>query len=195
MLYKFCRFFVKIFMFTIFRIRVVGKEKMVRSGGVILCANHTSNWDPLLLIVNYPYPVHYMAKAELFEKAFPRWFFSHVYVFPVHREGNDLHAIKTAMGILKKGMALGMFPEGTRVKDGKEMDAKAGVTMLAIKSGAVIQPVAICGPVKPFHRVELRIGDPIYYDKKALGKLENEDYKRLAQDVMHKIKELQHEKL
>lgn len=177
-------------MHLVFRIKVTGRENIVRDKGVVVCANHTSNWDPVLMIVTFPYPVHYMAKAELFEKPFPRWFFNHVYVFPVKRGGNDLHAIKTSLSILKQGKALGMFPEGTRVKDGKTADAKAGVTMLAVKAGAMIQPVAIVGPVKPFHMVEIRIGEGIFYDKKELGKLENEDYKQLAGEVMERIREL-----
>ena len=189
-MYSFCLFFVRIFMYIVFRIQIIGRENLAQEGGVVVCANHRSNWDPLFVAVACRRPVNFMAKEELFESALGNWFFRSVNVFPVRRNANDRSAIKKAWSIVKSGQVLGMFPEGTRGKHGPAASAKAGVTMIAIKAGGVVQPIAIKGKPKPFHRVQIVIAPPIAYDRKALGKLDHEDYNRMAGEVMDIIRKL-----
>lgn len=189
-MYSFCLFFVRIFVYIVFRFEIVGRENLAEEGGVVVCANHRSNWDPLFVALACRRPIHFMAKEELFESALGNWFFRAVHVFPVRRNANDMSAIKKALSIVKNGEVLGMFPEGTRGKDGHTANAKAGVTMIAIKAGGVVQPIAIKGKPRPFHRVRVVIAPPIQYDRKALGKLDHEDYNRMAGEVMAVIRKM-----
>ena len=190
MLYYLSRFFVSIFMHIVFRIKVEGRENIISDGPIVICSNHVTAWDPLFVAITFPQPVCYMAKAELFENKIANWFFRSVYVFPVKRGGNDLHAIKSALSILKQGHTMGLFPEGTRHTDGQEHEAKSGVAMLAYKGGARIQPVALTGNIKPFGHVCIHIGKPISYDHEAMGKPTNDDYKAMTKELMHVIEGL-----
>ena len=96
-----------------------GAENMPQEGGVIVAANHMSNWDPPFLASFLQRPVSYMAKQELFEipifGTVIRWLFA----FPVRRGAADRSAVKAAVKELRAGRCVGIFPEGTRSKDGE----------------------------------------------------------------------------
>ena len=84
-----------------------------------------------------------MGKKELFKNKFFNIFLNWLLVFPVDREVNDIGAVKKALRILKSGGVLGIFPEGTRVKEFNPENAKAGVALLALKSNSPVIPVYI----------------------------------------------------
>ena len=81
--------------------------------------------------------------------------------FPVRRGEADLDAIRQSLDILKGGQKLLIFPEGTRVTEGKDVEAKAGAALLAARSGAPIVPVAIVNGRKYFTPTRVIFGDPI----------------------------------
>ena len=137
MLYTILRIIFAIFFQVLFRAKTYGKEHLPSEGPVILAANHMSNWDPPLLATFLPRPVSYMAKIELFEHPIFGAAIRRCHAFPVRRGAADRGAIKAAINVLKQGRVLGLFPEGTRSKDGKLHKAEAGVGLLAAMSAGL----------------------------------------------------------
>ncbi|MBO5726889.1 MAG: 1-acyl-sn-glycerol-3-phosphate acyltransferase [Clostridia bacterium] len=161
--YSFVRAVLTPFVRWFLRPRVTGKEKIPDKAGFIVCCNHQSMWDLFILVIDFPFQVRFMAKKEIFEKPIPRWFCSKLGAFPVERGSGDKSAIKNAMDVLDAGSVLGIYPEGTRNRDGRPGKAKAGAAMLALNSGADILPVAINYHGKPrlFGKKTLSYGEII----------------------------------
>jgi 1-acyl-sn-glycerol-3-phosphate acyltransferase len=125
--------------------RSEGAKWIPREGPVIIASNHVSNWDPVLVGLGCPREVHFMAKQELFRNPFLRWLIAAYNALPVRRDEADHHALRLASGVLKRGGALLMFPEGTRSTTGELGSAKAGVGFLACTTGAPVVPACIVG--------------------------------------------------
>ena len=103
----------------------------------ILCANHSSAWDPILLVLSMPqsFSLRIMAKKQLFSIPLVRWFLRNMGVFPVDRGNSDIGAVKTAITSLRDNWNLLIFPEGTRVKRPGQVTPKSGAGMMAIRAG------------------------------------------------------------
>ena len=127
--------------------RVEGMERVPKEGPLIVVANHFSFVDPPLLTASFPRPLTFVAKAELWEALLSRLFCHAFGLLPIRRGEPDRAALRAASEVLKRGGALGFFPEGTR---GLELpkrlkQAHQGVAFLAHTSGAPIVPVGIAG--------------------------------------------------
>jgi len=156
-----------------FIFRIFGKMKVVNQmtqpeGGVILAANHISDLDPPVLACASKRPVYFLAKKELFNNFLANWFLRSLKAYPLDRDKGDLAAIKQALRILKSGQILGVFPDGTRSKNGKMQQAKNGAAFLAMQAKAPIVPVAISGTQAGFKglfvgqtRILVKYGQPI----------------------------------
>ena len=171
---------------VLFFVKPVNIENVPKEGAVILAANHTSLWDPIVLIPLFKRKMRVMAKKELMKNPFLRKILEIAYAIPVDRGKSDITAIKTALKTLKDGEVFGIFPSGTRVKDGEDADAKTGVALISSRSGAPVVPVAIRGGYKPFCRVTVYFGEPIIPEEKKLSADELKDY---ADMIMEKIEE------
>ncbi len=137
---------------VILRMRIDGLENVPSSGPLIVVGNHLHNADPLLISIAVPRPVHYMAKKELFTIPVIGRIIRRGGAFPVDRGTADRSAIRTADQTLKQGLAVGMFPEGTRSKTRSLKVALPGAAMIAQLTGAPILPVAITGSERlPFN--------------------------------------------
>ncbi len=137
---------------VLLRMRIEGLENVPTSGPLIVVANHLHNADPLLISIAFPRPVHYMAKKELFRVPVIGRIIRLGGAFPVDRGTADRSAIRTADLTLKQGIAVGMFPEGTRSKTRSLKFALPGAAMIAQLTGAPIVPVAITGSERlPFN--------------------------------------------
>ena len=90
---------------------VYGRQNLRVKGKAIFIANHRSMWDPLILALISPRNIHFMAKKELFSHRVLGWFITKLGAFPVDREANDIHAVKTALGVLREGDKLLIFRE------------------------------------------------------------------------------------
>jgi 1-acyl-sn-glycerol-3-phosphate acyltransferase len=101
-----------------------------------------------------------MAKKELFSNSVLRFLLLKAGSFPVNRQDADLIAVKKAYLILKEGNVLGLFPEGTRSRNGAMQKAYNGAALIAVRSGVPILPVAIEGPYRLFNPVRIHIGKP-----------------------------------
>lgn len=146
-----------------------GVENIPREGGLILAANHISNWDPPVAAAFVPRKVHYMAKEELFRVPLFSQAIRALGAFPVRRGASDRAAIRKAINLLADGACLGVFPEGTRSRTGQLGKAEPGLALLAVKSGAPVVPTAIVGTNRIFSkgcffpRVEIRYGKPLAF--------------------------------
>ena len=185
-----------IFRFTfnlLFSPKVIGAENVPKEGAMIMAANHMSNWDPPILGTYLPRTVGYMAKEELFKPAIAGAIIKSLNAFPVKRGASDRGAIKMALNILKKGLCLGIFPEGTRSRDGKLHKAQAGVSLIAAMSKAPVVPTAligtnkICSKEEKFPQLTIVFGEPIYYEGKSNDKAALEEF---SQEIMKKIENL-----
>lgn len=146
----------------VFFIRFEGRENIEKGKNVVLMGNHQCILDPVCLALCVPdREIHFMGKKELWNNKLLGWAFTKVHGFPVDRGNVDMAAIRTAMGILREGNTLGIFPEGTRSKTGHMLPLMGGASMLAFKSGCDVVPVYIDGNYKPFRRVTVRVGEPI----------------------------------
>ncbi|WP_312940919.1 lysophospholipid acyltransferase family protein [Oscillibacter sp.] len=154
---------------------VEGMDRLPQ-GGALLCPNHASDWDPVMVALVLPvnYRLHIMAKEELFRNPILGWILRRVGAFPVSRGGSDIQSVKTAMQAIKSGDNLLMFPEGTTVRngighvDGLPAHAHGGVAMIGIRTGAKLVPVFVDGEKKPFRRTRIIFGEP--YEPRITGK-------------------------
>lgn len=144
MLYGFGKMVTYWYVRILFRMRYVGLENIPKGKGFILASNHRANHDPLFIAHRVPKSIHYMAKAELFRNKFLGWLMRNINAFPVARGTGDTSALETAKSVIRSGDVLGMFPEGTRSKDGKPLRPRSGVALIAGQTGADVLPCAVC---------------------------------------------------
>ena len=171
MLYKFLSGLAKGVTHCIFRVKVVGKENVPKDGGMILAVNHKSNWDPIFAGAYCPRPLRFMAKADLFK----------------NKLFGGLIKKLGAFSILKNNDAMLIFPEGHRIKNGKRVKAKLGVSMIAVYAKVPVIPLCISGEYKPFHKVTVTFGKPITFEEYYGKKPDNETLQTLADEVMQTI--------
>jgi 1-acyl-sn-glycerol-3-phosphate acyltransferase len=165
-----------------------GGESVPPEGPLIVASNHSQYADPVLVCVAVPRRLQWMAKRQLFVFPF-RKFFEFIGSFPVDREGGGRAAIRAALAYLAEGWALGIFPEGTHRGADTSREAKSGVVVLALRSGAPVLPVHVGrlpGPLSRLRGKKLHIfvGEPIQLDTALRG---GPAYRAAADEVMHTI--------
>ena len=121
-------------------------DKVPEQGPLIVISNHTGQIEvPVLAMLLQPRKITGWGKAEAFDNLFLRWVFGAWKIIPVRRGEADMHAHKTALRSIEKGMIFGIAPEGTRNYTGKLKRALPGAVTLALHSGAPIIPIAHWG--------------------------------------------------
>jgi 1-acyl-sn-glycerol-3-phosphate acyltransferase len=162
------RIFGRYHLRSAFRIRVRGRERMPVTGPVVVIANHSSMIEPQLIFGMLPRRSAFLVKAELFEllNGLAGKFLVAIGQIPVKRGAIDRKPLMTAVGVLKDGGVVGIFPEGTRGA-GDVGAAERGAAWLVRASGAVVLPVATRGTLKPADgkrrwrpRVDILVGEP-----------------------------------
>ena len=146
---------------------VRGLERIPKSGGVILAANHGSFWDPPVLGGTVPREITFLAKAELFEAPLFGALIRSLNSIPIRRGVADLAGIGRAVDGLSKGAALLVFPEGGRMKDGRLHPARPGLGLLEAHARVPIVPIYISGTshirrcLLRLERVRVTVGEPL----------------------------------
>ncbi|WP_240627722.1 1-acyl-sn-glycerol-3-phosphate acyltransferase [Streptomyces scopuliridis] len=130
-------------MYGLWKPRVLGAWRVPASGPVILAVNHAHNIDGPMLMGTAPRPVHFLIKKEAFIGPLDP-FLRAIGQLKVDRTVADRAAITDALGVLRDGGVLGIFPEGTR-GEGDFASLRAGLAYFAVRSGAPIVPVAVLG--------------------------------------------------
>ena len=179
--------FVKPIIAILFPHRVVGLENLPE-GGALLCANHASGWDPVLIAVCLPNDsrLSFMGKDSLFRIPVLGWVIRQLGAFPVKRGGNDLVAMKTAMKALTDGRRLLVFPEGTRVAHQGDTEAKGGVTVMATRTGTPMIPIYCGDKHKLFRRTTVVFGEP-YCPVIAGRRPTPEENHQAAEEILSRI--------
>ncbi|MEK3881475.1 lysophospholipid acyltransferase family protein [Paenibacillus sp. PL2-23] len=186
MLYVIFRFLLRVMYTVLFRLQAVGVDNIPKEGPVILASNHISNLDPPTIGVKVPRKVYFMAKEELFKIPVFGALIRSFGAFPVKRGGVSKDAIKSGIALLKAGNVMGIFPEGSRKTPGS---AKKGTAMIAMRSGAVIVPVAIVGGYKLFRTTKAVYGKPIYLSE-IIDESSPDALDQAMEVVMDRIREL-----
>ncbi len=165
MLRKFLKAIFHFMVIIVYRPKVNGRENIPEEGGCLICPNHVHALDSAVILTTMKRKINFMAKEELFKNGFIRFLANVFGIFPVKRGGRDLEAIKTSLKLLKNGEMLCMFPEGTRRGLEKGVKPKSGAILIAIKAGVPIIPCGVQGSFRPFTKVKLNYGKPIYLAK------------------------------
>jgi len=180
MFYVIAHFVIRPIFWLLFRPRVTGREHVPSSGPVILASNHLSFIDSIAIPTVAPRRVTYLAKAEYFNRSgiggwLSKALFTALGALPVERgtQRAAQAALDPALGVLTEGGAFGIYPEGTRSKDGKLARGKTGVAWLALTADCPVVPVAVAGTdrVQPVgarwprpRRISITFGDPLTFD-------------------------------
>ena len=172
---------------VVYRLKVTGKENILKEGPVIYCGNHRTYLDPPLIVITARRHVRFLAKEELKKNplfAFLGVVFEGIYV---KRDNKDISALKTTLKALKNGECVALFPEGTRNGLEKGEDVKEGAAFFAWKTGAKVQPVGIYGGEKPFKKVYVNYGNPMDYSEYASKNPDKETLEKVSKDIMDNI--------
>ena len=180
----------------LWRIKVVGKENEIASKNYLICANHMSMLDPVVIGAAIKHNPRYMAKAEVMRVPVLKSLLKALGAFSLDRGGSDVAAIKKTINMLKDGESVVMFPQGTRHKgvDPKTTPVKFGCSMIAQKAEVGVRPVFIKVKnhrVKIFRKTVVIIGEEITYDKLREVSNGGEDHKAAAEYIFSKITELE----
>jgi 1-acyl-sn-glycerol-3-phosphate acyltransferase len=175
-------------------LKVVGRENLPTGGGCLIAANHTSHLDPPVLGTACFRRLKYVAKQELWESGFLKWYFKQIGVIPIKRGGGGgAEMLHTAAEAVKDGDVVVLFPEGTRSKTGYPGKARTGVIVLAAMTGAPVVPVRISGtydcmpPKSKFilpGKIQVAFGKPITWAPGELDASNREQMVREAQKLL-----------
>ena len=176
----------------IFKIKVEGLENLPKDEGALVCANHTSLLDVIVLSAPLPRQVRYMAKKELFKIPVLSQLIRALGAFPVDRGGADVGAIRKTVSMIEAGELVGIFPQGTRHPkvDPRETEVKGGAAMIASRAKCTVVPAYIKtkgNKVRFFKRTVIIIGKPISYEELGLKDAKRSEYVAASKYIFDKI--------
>ncbi|MDR2421020.1 MAG: 1-acyl-sn-glycerol-3-phosphate acyltransferase [Oscillospiraceae bacterium] len=173
----------------LFRAEIKGMENVPTDGGFIVVAEHSSNFDPFIMMYTFGRErhIHILAKAEAFRAPIIGAILRGVGMISVDRSVNDIAAVRQSLDYLKRGEKLGIFPEGRRTREGESAEAKLGAVRLAARTGAPIIPMYIPRKKRLFRKMRIIIGEPRFINPER-RRLTAEEYRPLADDMMERIR-------
>ncbi len=162
----------------VYRPRVEGRANVPKTGPIIIASNHLSFIDSIAIPVAAPRRVHFLAKSSYFEGTGFKGrlianFMRAVGAIPVRRGAGQaaLDALDEQRRLLDAGLAVALYPEGTRSTDGRLYKGRTGAAFLALQTGALVVPVGVIGTDKAMPvgatmpqlgtRVTIRFGEPL----------------------------------
>lgn len=170
--------------------RIIGAEKIPQNGTVVIAGNHKHVYDQCLTIMATKRVIHYMAKKEYFDGMLAP-FFRLVGCIPVDRSRRDLSCMMSALKVLKKGGAIGIFPEGTRNKtDAFLLRFKTGTVAMAKRTDAYIVPFGLTGDYKfRSKNLTVRYGEPFKVGDMSVEEANEKLYKEVERLMRENLKE------
>jgi 1-acyl-sn-glycerol-3-phosphate acyltransferase len=204
--YVLAHFVLRPLFLVLFRPHVTGRENVPETGPFILASNHLSFIDSMVIPLMAPRKVGYLAKAEYFTTPgiggwLTKTLFTALGALPVHRGTHRAaqEALDTAMVVLNEGGGFGVYPEGTRSKDGKLARGKTGVAWLALTADCPVVPVGITGTdrIQPVgatwprpHRCSVTFGAPMTFPEHRGQAGNNRARREVTDRIMEAIAEL-----
>jgi 1-acyl-sn-glycerol-3-phosphate acyltransferase len=201
-LFTIVRFSVYIPFKILFRMKVYGRKNIPATGRMILCSNHLSYIDPVMMGLCINRQICYMAKAQLFTNKFVTAVVTWFNAYPVNRGAFDRQAIRNSVAILNAEQMIGLYPEGKRSTDGIIREGHQGAGLISIMAGSPVLPVAIAGTNmiirKPhkrlfFPQVKIAFGKPIDTDSIVKQYGNKEAAEIITLKTMSEIKKLYEE--
>jgi 1-acyl-sn-glycerol-3-phosphate acyltransferase len=192
-LYRVLKFLFSPILRVIFRVKSTGAENIPKTGPVILCSNHKSNFDPIIYGLVVDRTMNFMAKAELFKIPGLNLLVKSLGAFPVHRGLGDREALRLANEVLEKGNVLSLFPEGHRLKKGEVPQRfKSGAARFAFQNKAPIVPMALVskGKVRLFKQTIVKVGKPITFEELGFTDGNDSELKRVSEEIRTRVMEL-----
>lgn len=165
------RWTARLSMILYFRIRVHGLNNYPREDGFLICSNHQSHLDPVIVGVVCPRPINTVGRDTLTRFKPFGWFLYFLDLIAIDREGTGLSGVKETLKRLKRNETVLMFPEGTRTRDGELQPLKLGFITIARKAKAPLLPIAFDGGFQAMPRssafirptrIHVVMGRPIY---------------------------------
>jgi 1-acyl-sn-glycerol-3-phosphate acyltransferase len=191
---------------TIWRPTVTGLDLVPASGALILASNHLSFMDSMVIPIVVPRRVGFLAKSDYFERPgirgrLAKAWYEGLGALPVDRDDSKaaLASLDTALGVLSEGGAFGIYPEGTRSRDGRLYRGRTGVAQLALTSGALVVPVGLQGTadiqpvgtrVPRLARVTVAFGEPLDFAGKYDGVPPGRARREITDTIMARIQQL-----
>ena len=175
----------------LFRFEVIGREnlKAVRDGrAYVIAPNHIANLDPVLIAITiFDWKrLRILAKEELFKNPLAGWFLHCMGAVSIERGKGDTTTVEKLTNECKNGTGIMIFPEGTRVEEGENVDAKAGAAMFATRTGVPIVPMYIPAQKHWFRPTTVVIGEP-YYPQIQGRRATAEENQEIAREIMRRI--------
>lgn len=161
-----CRVYAAAFL----KIRCEGRQNIPGQGGALVCSNHQSQLDPVLLGMAFDNRLNYLARQSLFRFTLFRWLILSLDAIPIDREGTGLSGLKETLKRLKRGEMVLIFPEGTRTEDGEIGPLKPGFLSVAKRAGVPLLPMVLEGAYEAWPKgqsfpvpkvIQVEIGRPI----------------------------------
>jgi len=178
--YHFMRLLGKVYFRVRLKIHIEGEDVIPSRGPFILACNHVSDMDPLLTHVFCPRLLYTMAKSSIFRFKIIRFLGPKVGAYPTRRFRVDPQVVRVTLRLLKRGQAVGIFPEGERSWDGKLKNLRIGTIKLLLKADVPVIPCGITGAYEMAPRwgkfnwksigakrepVVIRFGEPLMFGK------------------------------
>jgi 1-acyl-sn-glycerol-3-phosphate acyltransferase len=205
-LYLLARAVLRPLFLLLFRPRVTGRENVPATGAFILASNHLSFIDSMVIPLMAPRRVGYLAKAEYFTTPgiagwLTRTLFTALGALPVERQTHRAaqEALDTAMSVLREGGGFGIYPEGTRSKDGRLARGKTGVAWLALTADCPVVPVGVIGTdrIQPIgaswprpRRCSVVFGEPLTFPEHRGQAGSNRARREVTDRIMAAVAEL-----
>lgn len=182
----------------LFNIKATGLENEPKEAPYIICSNHISFADVILIGAVIKHPVRFLAKAELFKIPVLGLFFKAMGAFPIKRGAADVGAIKTTLKLLSEKEVVAVFPQGTRCPgvDPATTEIKTGAAMMAYRSQCPVLPIYIDtkgNRLKLFKRNTVRVGKLISFEEMAFEGGNKNEYDRVIKLIFDRIIDLSNE--
>ena len=190
-MYWILRPLLMLFYKLLYRVKVFGKENLIKKGKSIVVCNHLGKSDVLAVGALYPNKTTFLAKVEWFDNKAFGWILRKLGAIPLDRDKPSLSSIKEGLQVLKNDQRLGIFPEGRRNFETNDLqEIKQGTALFAVKGKAVITPVIIYDRLKFFKKGYVIVGKPLdfskYYDQKFSDEVSSECTK-IIEDALHSL--------
>lgn len=174
-----------------FPVRLHGDaEKLPRDGGIVLCANHISFLDAIFLGLAFKRKIRFVGKEKYANNFILKYFFKWLGSFGINTEKPDIAAVKKCIEVVKAGGVLGIFPEGTRIINGKVSEPMPGVIMIAHKAQAPIFYARIAprhGMFRLFSPTDVYVGECVTTAQLGVEKGRGGEYKAASETLMKRI--------